>query len=145
MWNDRVSAGRSARSAAFVSFATLRAFGVFVVHPLILDILARIGFFDFLFADGFPHSLGSRAILLVVLVLAMSLVAVEIMLRLPFSKWLVARPRIPVRFDALTRRWPWRRNGPADDAITVDDAPAPAPVATQQLSLIHISEPTRPY
>lgn len=133
MWNDRVSAGRSARSAAFVSFATLRAFGVFVVHPLILDILARIGFFDFLFADGFPHSLASRAVLLVVLVLAMSLVAVEIMLRLPFSKWLVARPRIPLRFDALTRRLPtppWRRSEPVD-SITVDDAPAPTPAATQ--------------
>uniref|UniRef100_UPI003D8D8670 acyltransferase n=1 Tax=Gordonia sp. B7-2 TaxID=3420932 RepID=UPI003D8D8670 len=129
MWNDRISAGRGLLSAAFVTWATLRAFGVFVIHPLILDILARIGFFDFLFADGFPNSLASRAIILVSTVLVLSLASVELILRLPFSKWLVARPRVPLSLDWLRRitaRIRATRRDGRDEEPTVADESVPA-------------------
>ncbi|MDL9937994.1 acyltransferase [Gordonia sp. ABSL1-1] len=100
LWNDRATAVPG-RSAAAVSWATLRAFGVFAVHPLILDILARAGFFDLLFAERFPGSHAIRAIVLVVTLLTLALLTVELLLRLPFSKYLVARDRIPVPIDPI--------------------------------------------
>ncbi|KSU58519.1 acyltransferase [Gordonia sp. SGD-V-85] len=94
VWDDRRAAGRPA-GGKLVSQATLRAFGVFAVHPLILDVLGRVGFLSGLF-DWFPHSAILRSIILVVLVLTASLALVDVLLRLPFSKWLTARPRIPL-------------------------------------------------
>ena len=94
VWDDRRAAGRPA-AGKLVSQATLRAFGVFAVHPLILDVLGRVGFLSGLF-DWFPHSAILRSIILVVLVLTASLALVDVLLRLPFSKWLTARPRIPL-------------------------------------------------
>ncbi|MEE4024194.1 acyltransferase [Gordonia sp. PKS22-38] len=94
-WDDLRAAGRPV-GAKVVSAATVRAFGVFAVHPLILDILARLGFMGALF-DWFPNSAVLRSILLVVVTLTLSLVLVDLLLRTPLSRWLVARPRIPVR------------------------------------------------
>ncbi|MFI8771284.1 acyltransferase [Gordonia sp. NPDC062954] len=94
-WDDLRAAGRSVGARA-VSIATIRAFGVFAVHPLILDVLARIGFMSALF-DWFPNSAALRSIALVVVTLALSLVVVDLLLRTPLSRWLVARPRIPLR------------------------------------------------
>ncbi|MCR8897811.1 acyltransferase [Gordonia sp. GONU] len=94
VWDDRRAAGRPA-AAKFVSQATLRAFGVFAVHPLILDILGRVGFLGGLF-EWFPHSAIMRSLILIAVVLVSSLVLVDILLRLPFSKWLTARPRLPL-------------------------------------------------
>ncbi|MEO9327149.1 acyltransferase [Gordonia aurantiaca] len=95
IWDDRRASGRPA-AAELVSKATLRAFGVFAVHPLVLDVLGRVGFLSGLF-EWFPHSAVVRSIVLIVVVLAGSLLFVDILLRLPFSKYLVARPRIPLR------------------------------------------------
>jgi len=94
VWDDRRAAGRPA-AAKFVSQATLRAFGVFAVHPLILDVLGRVGFLSGLF-EWFPHSAILRSLILIAVVLSSSLIVVDLLLRLPFSKWLTARPRIPL-------------------------------------------------
>ncbi|MCK8614342.1 acyltransferase [Gordonia sp. C13] len=94
VWDDRRAAGRPA-AAKFVSQATLRAFGVFAVHPLILDVLGRVGFLSGLF-EWFPHSAILRSLILIAVVLTSSLIVVDLLLRLPFSKWLTARPRIPL-------------------------------------------------
>ncbi|MFW0787692.1 acyltransferase [Gordonia sp. CPCC 206044] len=102
-WNSRRESGRAAASKA-VTYATFRAFGVFAVHPLILDILARAGFFGLLF-DWFPHSAAIRTTVLTATVLAISLVVVDILLRTPLSRWLVARDRIPVTPTTLRKLW----------------------------------------
>ena len=65
------------------------------MHPLILDILGRVGFLSGLF-EWFPHSAILRSLILIAVVLVSSLLLVDILLRLPFSKWLTARPRIPL-------------------------------------------------
>ncbi|MGC4961387.1 acyltransferase [Gordonia sp. DT101] len=95
VWNARRESGRVMSSKA-VSYASFRAFGVFAVHPLILDILGRIGFIGTLF-DWFPNSAAIRTTLLTAVVLAASLIVVDILLRTPVSKWLTARSRVPVR------------------------------------------------
>ncbi|RPA10191.1 acyltransferase [Gordonia sp. OPL2] len=95
LWNDRRSADKRAAAGA-VQYATFRAFGVFAVHPLVLDILARVGFFGDL-GDWFPHSAAIRTTVLVAVTLAASLVIVDIALRTPMSRWLVARSRVPIR------------------------------------------------
>ncbi|WP_343287393.1 acyltransferase [Gordonia sp. SID5947] len=95
VWNARRES-RGALSSRTVSYASFRAFGVFAVHPLILDILGRVGFIDALF-EWFPNSAAIRTTLLTALVLTMSLVVVDILLRTPVSKWLTARSRVPLR------------------------------------------------
>nr|WP_232016841.1 acyltransferase [Gordonia insulae] len=115
-WNDRRATARRAGSRA-VSYATLRAFGVFAIHPLILDILGRLGFLGLLF-DWFPHSSAIRTAFLVLVTLALSLVLVDVALRTPLSRWLVARPRISIR-----------RRTTGDAPVT----PAVRPVGTDSL------------
>ncbi len=119
LWDDRRASGRPA-AANVVTKATLRAFGVFAVHPLILDVLGRVGFLSGLF-EWFPNSATQRSVILVVVVLTLSLLLVELLLRLPFSKYLTARPRIPLRLGRRTK----------DDGRKTDDqkTPTEAPVA----------------
>lgn len=95
LWDDLRAAGHQVGSA-IVSAATLRAFGVFAVHPLILDVLARIGLFDALYT-WFPSSASLRTTVLTVLTLALSLLLVDVLLRTPLSRWLVGRERITLR------------------------------------------------
>jgi len=92
MWDDLRASGRSVGERA-VSYATVRAFGVFAVHPLMLDILSKLGFFDLL-GSWFPASAVLRTATLAVVVLAMSLLFVDLVLRTPISRWVVARDRI---------------------------------------------------
>ncbi|WP_082789464.1 acyltransferase [Tsukamurella pseudospumae] len=92
MWDDLRASGRPVGERV-VSWATVRAFGVFAVHPLMLDILNHIGFFDVL-GTWFPASAVLRTTTLAVIVLAMSLLFVDLMLRTPVSRWFVARDRI---------------------------------------------------
>ncbi|WOC13273.1 acyltransferase [Gordonia sp. MP11Mi] len=94
-WDALRVSGRKVGARA-VSYATIRAFGVFAVHPLILDILNRVGFTPELY-EWFPRSAATRSTVLVVVVLALSLVLVDLLLRTPAAKWLVARDRIPLR------------------------------------------------
>ncbi|MDY6810911.1 MAG: acyltransferase [Actinomycetota bacterium] len=94
-WNDLRAAGRSVGARA-VSAATVRAFGVFAVHPLILDLLGRFGFMSGLF-EWFPNSAALRSVILVVVTLVLSLLLVDLLLRTPLSRWLVARSRVPLR------------------------------------------------
>ncbi|GAA4406133.1 acyltransferase [Tsukamurella soli] len=91
-WDDLRSAGRHVGRRA-VSYATVRAFGVFAAHPLVLDILARAGFFDLL-RSWFPASATLRTVVLAAAVLAISLLFVDVVLRTPISRWVVARDRI---------------------------------------------------
>ena len=60
-------------------------------YPLILDILGRTGFLRGLF-EWFPGSPVTRAIVLIVTVLTLSLLLVDVLLRTPVSRHLVARP-----------------------------------------------------
>ncbi|MET9325743.1 acyltransferase [Tsukamurella sp. NPDC003166] len=92
MWDDLRASGRPVGERV-VSWATVRAFGVFAVHPLMLDILSRVGFFDVL-GTWFPASAVLRTMTLAVIVLAMSLLFVDLVLRTPVSRWFVARDRI---------------------------------------------------
>ncbi|WP_223120274.1 MULTISPECIES: acyltransferase [Tsukamurella] len=92
MWDDLRASGRAVGERA-VSYATIRAFGVFAVHPLMLDILSKAGFFELL-GTWFPASALLRTATLSVVVLAMSLLFVDIVLRTPVSRWIVARDRI---------------------------------------------------
>ncbi len=91
MWDDLRASGRAV-GARVVSYATVRAFGVFAVHPLMLDILGKVGFFDLL-GSWFPGSATMRTAALTLVVLAMSLLFVDLMLRTPISRWVVARER----------------------------------------------------
>jgi len=86
----------------------MRAFGVFAVHPLILDILGRTGFLRGLF-EWFPGSPVTRAIVLIVTVLTLSLLLVDVLLRTPVSRHLVARPRIPLPGERRLREARARR------------------------------------
>lgn len=92
-WDDLRASGRRVGERA-VSYATVRAFGVFAAHPLMLDILGRYGFFDLL-TDRIPSTTVRTATLSVV-VLILSLLFVDLILRTPISRWVVARDRIPV-------------------------------------------------
>ncbi len=102
LWDDRRRTGKRS-GARFVSWATLRAFGVFAAHPLILDILARTGFFRQLF-EWFPGAPVARAVVLIITVLALSLLLVDLLLRTPVSRYLVARPRIPLPGERRVRQ-----------------------------------------
>lgn len=94
LWDEQRAKGRPV-GRRIVSYATVRAFGAFAVHPLILDVLGNCGFFGKLY-EWFPDSTTKRTLVLTVTVLALSLVFIEIALRTPFSRWLVARDRMPM-------------------------------------------------
>ena len=101
VWDDRRRSGKRS-GTRFVSWATKRAFGVFAVHPLMLDILARAGYFDRLF-EWLPGAPAVRAIVLIVTTLVLSLLLVDVLLRTPVSRYLVARPRIPLPGERRVR------------------------------------------
>lgn len=90
-WNDRRGSGNGV-VGRIVSFGALRAFGVFAVHPMMIDVVYRIFPIDEMFLE-IPR-LGSAV--LCVIVLAASLLVVEVALHTPLSKALVARPRKPL-------------------------------------------------
>lgn len=90
-WNDRRGDGTGV-VGRIVGFGALRAFGVFAVHPMMIDIVYRVLPVDLLL-DPIPRL---RSTVLTVIVLAVSLAVVEIALRTPLSKVLVARPRQPL-------------------------------------------------
>lgn len=94
MWDDRRASGKPA-AAGLVSYATLRAFGVFAVHPLILDILYKYDFVRML-NDWFGFSLVLQGAVLVIVCMGLSLLLVDVLLRTPISKQLMARPQIPI-------------------------------------------------
>lgn len=91
-WNDRRGSG-DGPVARIVSYGALRAFGVFAVHPMMIDVVYRVLPVDRMF-DPVPHL---RSAILTVIVLAASLLVVEVALRTPLSNALVARPRQPLR------------------------------------------------
>ncbi|TWS18738.1 acyltransferase [Tsukamurella asaccharolytica] len=91
VWDELRASGRAV-GERLVSYATVRAFGVFAVHPLMLDILGKAGFFELL-STWFPASALLRTATLVVVVFAMSLLFVDLVLRTPVSRWIVARDR----------------------------------------------------
>lgn len=91
-WNDRRGDGTGWVGRA-VDFGSLRAFGVFAAHPLVIDLVHKAGLGTWLFS-AFPESSIVRSTILFVAVLAGSLVLVETLLRTPLSKQLMARPRV---------------------------------------------------
>nr|WP_280435844.1 acyltransferase [Nocardia carnea] len=91
LWNDHRGAGTGVVGRV-VGYGALRAFGVFAVHPMMIDIVYRVLPVDWLLAPV-PHL---RSTVLTVIVLAASLAVVEIALRTPLSSVLVARPRQPL-------------------------------------------------
>ncbi|MGO3327320.1 acyltransferase [Gordonia sp. (in: high G+C Gram-positive bacteria)] len=101
VWDGLRTTGHKVGARA-VSYATIRAFGVFAVHPLILDLLARAGFFGELHA-WFPGSAATRTTILVIIVLALSLIVVDLLLRTPAAKWLVARDRVPLSRNPIVK------------------------------------------
>ncbi|MGW5387354.1 acyltransferase [Nocardia sp. NPDC003963] len=121
-WNDHRGDG-TGPVARVVSYGALRAFGVFAVHPMMIDVVYRVLPVDLLL-DPVPHL---RSTVLTVIVLAVSLAVVEIALRTPLSSVLVARPRRPL----------WGRKpragtaapAPVDDVAAASDTGGPAPVA----------------
>ncbi|MCP2332340.1 MULTISPECIES: acyltransferase [Actinoalloteichus] len=94
-WNERRGDGRGLVGRA-VDLGAIRAFGVYAAHPILIDVLHRVGFGSWLF-ETFPNSTLVRSSLLVLATFAITLVVVEVLLRSPLSKLLVARPRQPIR------------------------------------------------
>ncbi|WP_245557042.1 acyltransferase [Jongsikchunia kroppenstedtii] len=93
-WNDHRGAGRGL-TGRVVTYATPRAFGVFAVHPLILDLLARFGFLKAL-EDSIFRSSASRTTVLVLVVLTLSILLTDLIMRTPVSRILVARSQLPL-------------------------------------------------
>jgi peptidoglycan/LPS O-acetylase OafA/YrhL len=89
-WSTRRRAGSPL--ASFVDFGSVRAFGVYAVHPLMIQLQWAP------FHEQFTEFFGNRVFAGMAMFLtttALSLAAVELMLRSPFAKTLVAR--LPVR------------------------------------------------
>src|SRR5699024_128736 len=91
------------------------AFGIFAVHPLVLDLIHHTNFVDWLYAT-FPDATAPRSILLGTVTLIGTLSAVELILHTPLSRVLVARN--------LVR--PLRRQVPSDPR----SGPSQSPQAT---------------
>lgn len=91
-WNDHRGDGTGV-IGRIVDFGSHRAFGVFAVHPLVIDLLHKAGFARWLFS-AFPESTTTRSLILVLAVIAVSLVFVEVLLRSPIAKVTVARSRM---------------------------------------------------
>lgn len=91
LWDGLRASGRAVGERA-VTYATVRAFGVFVVHPLVLDVLEHVGFFELL-ASWIPGA-AVRTLVLTAVVVTVSLLFVDLVLRTPVSRWVVGRERI---------------------------------------------------
>lgn len=83
------------RGARWIQALSLRAFGLFVVHPLVIDLIHKSGFVHRLY-ETFPDSTVPRSIGIAVATLVVSLALVEVLLRLPGARYIVARDRIPL-------------------------------------------------
>lgn len=92
-WNERRGDG-SGFVARVVDLGSIRAFGVFAAHPLVIDVLMQLGVGEWLLAN-IPYTL-VRSSILVALVFIACLALVEVLLRTPLSKALVARSRLPL-------------------------------------------------
>ncbi|NLE80386.1 MAG: acyltransferase [Rhodococcus sp.] len=100
-WNARRGDGTGIVSR-IVDLGAHRAFGVFAVHPLVIDLLHKAGLARWLYS-AFPESTLARSSLLTIAVIAVSLAVVEVLLRSPLSKPLVARPREPLNIVSRLR------------------------------------------
>ncbi|WP_225732023.1 MULTISPECIES: acyltransferase [unclassified Nocardia] len=72
-------------AARLVRYGADRSFGVFLLHPLVLDILLQT-----VPASGQP----GRTIVLYLLVVALTPVGAEVLRRIPASRWLTGRPML---------------------------------------------------
>lgn len=88
-WEDRRGDG-SGWFARLVDHGSVRAFGIFAVHPLVLDLIHQTDFVDWLYA-AFPEATFPRSVLLGMVTLIGTLCAVELILHTPVSRVLVAR------------------------------------------------------
>ncbi|MGH3623735.1 MAG: acyltransferase, partial [Sciscionella sp.] len=94
-WNKRRGDG-SGIVAKIVDLGSVRAFGVFAAHPLVIDTLLQLGLGDWL-ETHIPGSTLVRSLLLVAATFAVTIALVEVLLRTPVSKALVARSPLPFR------------------------------------------------
>lgn len=94
-WNERRGDG-SGIVAKIVDLGSVRAFGVFAAHPLVIDTLLLLGAGRWLEAH-IPGSTLVRSLLLVAVTFVATVTLVEVLLRTPVSKVLVARAQIPLR------------------------------------------------
>lgn len=129
-WEDRRGDG-TGRFARLVDHASVRAFGIFAVHPLVLDMLRRIDFIDWLYRT-FPGSTVPRTIVLGLATLVATLALVEVILHTPLSRVLVARDRIPLRRaprPAAPAEQSAARQGPAEQDAARQGSAEQAPAA----------------
>src|SRR5699024_1513494 len=95
-WDDRRGDG-TGLFARIVEFGAVRAFGIFAVHPLVIDLIHQTDFVDWLYRT-YPDTTLQRSILLVLATLVGSLCLVELILHTPLARILVARDMIrPLR------------------------------------------------
>lgn len=92
IWQHRTT--EDSRSSKLIAAGAHRAFGVFAIHPMVIFVL-QVFVIDWL-VPLLPYDL-PRAALLFLITVAGSLVIVEVLLRTPLSKLLLARPRMPIR------------------------------------------------
>lgn len=111
-WEDRRGDGRG-WFARLVDHGAVRAFGIFAVHPLVLDLIRQTGFVAWLYA-AFPDATVPRSVLLGTVTLIGTLSAVELILHTPLSRVLVARNMLR----------PLGRRGPSDVRSVSDSSPA---------------------
>lgn len=117
-WNERRGDG-SGFVARVVDLGSVRAFGLFAAHPLVIEFLLRAGLRDWLFS-AFPGSTLVRSLLLVVLVFAGTLALVEVCLHTPLAKALVARSRQPIPGIGKGRKAKKERTGGGGDVGTAE-------------------------
>ncbi|WP_182359650.1 acyltransferase [Tomitella gaofuii] len=115
-WDDRRGEG-AGWGARLVDYGAVRAFGIFAVHPLVIDLIHQSGFVDWLYAT-YPDTTLQRSVLLVLVTLVASLCLVELILYTPLARVLVAHDRI------RPRRTPAAATA-ADDSTADDDIVAP--------------------
>jgi surface polysaccharide O-acyltransferase-like enzyme len=120
-WNDRRGDG-SGIVARIVDLGSIRAFGVFAAHPLVIDILMKFGVGEWIKANV-PGTTIVRSLLLVALVFLGCLVLIEVLLRTPLSKAVVARSRLPLPGLGKPRKPEAKASAPASQpqAATPDE------------------------
>ncbi|WP_200170655.1 acyltransferase [Tomitella cavernea] len=134
-WDDRRGDG-TGWGARFVDYGAVRAFGIFAVHPLVIDLIHQSGFVDWLYAT-YPGTTLQRSILLVLVTLVASLCLVELILYTPLARILVAHDRIRPRrksTETAADHAAAPTVGPADDVpesrvAAATDPASVAPVA----------------
>lgn len=100
-WDNRRGDG-TGFVARMVDYGSIRAFGIFAVHPLVIDLIHQTDFVDWLYST-FPDATFPRSALLIIVTLIGSLSLVELILHTPLSRVLVARDMLrPTRRAAGT-------------------------------------------